>query len=96
VYPQPHLRHLQQGSPAIDSFIGWPSMIGRGHGQACLRLLAARVCAEGAPLVAIDPGEDNARGAAGFRVEAIGCDRSGPSDPDAVRARAWRGRLAFA
>ena len=35
-WPQPHLAHLPQGSRAIDSFIGWPSMIGRDHGQAYL------------------------------------------------------------
>ncbi len=50
-WPQTHLAHLPQGSRAIDSFIGWPSMVGRGHGQAYLRLLAERLCAEGAPLV---------------------------------------------
>jgi len=54
---QPHLFHLPKGSRAIDSFIGWPSMVRRGHGQAYLRLLAERLCAEGAPLVAIDPAE---------------------------------------
>jgi aminoglycoside 6'-N-acetyltransferase len=72
---QPHLAHLPKGSRAIDSFIGWPSMIGRAHGQTYLRLLAERLCAEGAPLVAIDPAEENlrARGAyekAGFHVDA--------------------------
>jgi aminoglycoside 6'-N-acetyltransferase len=74
-WPQPHLSHLPKGSRAIDSFIGWPSMVGRGHGQAYLRLLAERLCAEGAPLVAIDPAEGNLRARrayekAGFRVEA--------------------------
>jgi aminoglycoside 6'-N-acetyltransferase len=74
-WPQPHLSRLPKGSRAIDSFIGWPSMIGRGHGHAYLRLLAERVCAEGAPLVAIDPAEGNLRARrayekAGFRVEA--------------------------
>jgi len=74
-WPQPHLAHLPKGSRAIDSFIGWPSMIGRGHGQAYLRLLARRLCAEGAPLVAIDPAEENLRARrayekAGFRFEA--------------------------
>ena len=54
-WPQAHLAHLPEGSRAIDSFIGWPSMIGCCHGQAYLRLLAERLCAEGAPLVAIDP-----------------------------------------
>lgn len=51
-------------------------MIGRGHGKAYLSLLAERLCAEGAPLVAIDPAIDNFRArrayeAAGFRFEAL-------------------------
>ena len=51
-WSQAHLAHLPEGSQAIDSFIGPPSMIGRGHGAAYLGLLAQRLCAEGAPLVA--------------------------------------------
>jgi aminoglycoside 6'-N-acetyltransferase len=75
-WPQPHLSRLPKGSRAIDSFIGWPSMLGRGHGQAYLRLLAERLCAEGAPLVAIDPAEGNLRARrahekAGFRLQTI-------------------------
>jgi aminoglycoside 6'-N-acetyltransferase len=60
-WPQAHLKHLPQGARAIDSFIGLPSMIGRGHGSLYLRILADRLCAEGAPLVAIDPDVDNLR-----------------------------------
>ena len=50
-------------------------MVGRGHGSAYLSLLAQRLCAEGAPLVAIDPAADNWRALrayerAGFRFEA--------------------------
>jgi aminoglycoside 6'-N-acetyltransferase len=83
-WPQPHLTHLPKGSRAIDSFIGWPSMIGQGHGQAYLRLLAERLCAEGAPLVAIDPVEENLRARrayekAGFRAEARVMTAAGPS-----------------
>ena len=75
-WPQPHLAHLPKGSRAIDSFIGWPSLIGRGHGQTYLRLLAERLCAEGAPLVAIDPAEENLRARrayekARFRLETM-------------------------
>jgi aminoglycoside 6'-N-acetyltransferase len=33
VWPQPHFAHLPSGSRAIDSFIGEPDMIGRGHGS---------------------------------------------------------------
>jgi aminoglycoside 6'-N-acetyltransferase len=83
-WPQPHLAHLPKGSRAIDSFIGWPSMLGRGHGQAYLRLLAERLCDGGAPLVAIDPSEENVRARrayekAGFRVEARVLTEAGPS-----------------
>ena len=83
-WPQPHLSHLPMGSRAIDSFIGWPSMIGRGHGQAYLRLLAERLYEEGAPLVAIDPTEGNLRAQhaykkAGFRVEARVVTEAGPA-----------------
>jgi aminoglycoside 6'-N-acetyltransferase len=60
-WPQAHLMHLPKGSRALDSFIGKPTMIGRGHGPAYLSLLAERLCAEGAPLVAIDPAADNLR-----------------------------------
>ena len=59
-------------------------MIGRGHGQAYLRLLAEKLCAEGAPLVAIDPAIDNVRARrayenAGFRVEATVATDAGPA-----------------
>ena len=60
-WPQPHFEHLPVGSRAIDSFIGEPDMLGRGHGSAYLRRLALRLRAEGAPVVAIDPALDNLR-----------------------------------
>jgi hypothetical protein len=73
----------RSGSRATDSFIGWPSMIGRGHGHAYLRLLAERLCAEGAPLVAIDPAEDNFRARrayekAGLRLAGSAATEAGP------------------
>jgi aminoglycoside 6'-N-acetyltransferase len=75
---------LPKGSRAIDSFIGWPSMIGQGHGHAYLRLLAERLCSEDAPLVAINPAEGNlhaqrAYEKAGFRVEARVVTEAGPA-----------------
>lgn len=83
-WPQAHLAHLPQGSRAIDSFIGSPAMIRRGHGQAYLRLLAERLCAEGAPLIAIDPAIGNVRARpayeqAGLHVEATVATEAGPA-----------------
>jgi aminoglycoside 6'-N-acetyltransferase len=82
-WPQPHLAALPKGARAIDTFIGEPEMIGHGHGSRYLRLLAERLIAEGAPLIAIDPGLENVRaqGAyakAGFfrgELDADACDR---------------------
>ncbi|HZZ60242.1 MAG TPA: GNAT family N-acetyltransferase [Roseiarcus sp.] len=83
-WPQAHMAHLPQGARAIDSFIGVPSMIRRGHGTTYLRLLAEHLCAEGAPLVAIDPDADNLRARrayakAGFVGETPVATEAGPA-----------------
>jgi aminoglycoside 6'-N-acetyltransferase len=84
VWPQPHFAHLPPGSRAIDSFIGEPDMIGRGHGSAYLKLLAERLRVEGAPVVAIDPDVDNLRARrayekAGFRGDTVVESGEGPA-----------------
>lgn len=61
VWPQPHFEALPPGAMAIDAFTGEPDMIGGGHGGAFLRLLAEKLVAAGAPVVAIDPDVDNHR-----------------------------------
>lgn len=84
VWPQPHLAHLPQGARAIDSFIGEPDMIGRGHGSAYLRRLAELLRQEGAPVVAIDPDCNNWRARrayarAGFRGDITVKTQAGPA-----------------
>jgi aminoglycoside 6'-N-acetyltransferase len=74
-WPQPHLEHLPAGSHAIDTFIGDPKMISRGHGSAYLRILSLQMLADGAPVVAIDPVAANLRAIraytkAGFRIDS--------------------------
>jgi aminoglycoside 6'-N-acetyltransferase len=83
-WPQPHFAHLPAGSRAIDAFVGEPDMLGRGHGSAFLRLVAERLRADGAPVVAIDPDVDNARARrayekAGFRGDAVVEAADGPA-----------------
>jgi aminoglycoside 6'-N-acetyltransferase len=73
-WPQPQFEHLPIGARAIDTFIGEPTMIGRGHGSAYLRIMALRLQAEGAPVIAIDPSAANRRAVrayynAGFRID---------------------------
>jgi aminoglycoside 6'-N-acetyltransferase len=75
-WPQSHLAHLQARAEVIDTFIGEPAMLDRGHGSAFLRAMAEKLLAEGAPVVAIDPARDNHRARrasirAGFTEEQI-------------------------
>jgi aminoglycoside 6'-N-acetyltransferase len=81
-WPQEQFAELPKGSRAIDSFIGVAEMVGRGHGQRYLRLLAERLRSEGAPVVAIDPAANNARARraysqAGFREVGMFEDAKG-------------------
>ena len=59
--PQAHLLHLPEGTRALDTFIGEPDMVGRGHGSAFLRLIAQQLIAECAPCIVIDPDPENER-----------------------------------
>jgi aminoglycoside 6'-N-acetyltransferase len=84
VWPQPHFARLPPGSRAIDSFIGEPDMIGRGHGSTYLKLLAERLRTEGAPVEAVDPHVDNFRARrayekAGFRGDTVVESGEGPA-----------------
>jgi aminoglycoside 6'-N-acetyltransferase len=83
-WPQPHFAHLPQGARAIDSFIGEPDMIGRGHGATFLRLLAERLLTQGASILAIDPDRNNVRARrayarAGFRGDTVVDTEAGPA-----------------
>jgi aminoglycoside 6'-N-acetyltransferase len=83
-WPQAHFDSLLPGSWAIDAFIGEPTMLGRGHGSAFLRLLAERLRREGAAVVAIDPDVNNVRARwayakAGFRGDAVVETSAGPA-----------------
>jgi aminoglycoside 6'-N-acetyltransferase len=79
-----HFDHLPPGTRGIDTFIGEPDMVGRGHGSRFIRLLAERLRREGAPLVAIDPDVNNARARrayekAGFRLDRLVETIEGPA-----------------
>jgi RimJ/RimL family protein N-acetyltransferase len=81
-WPQPHLDQLPIGSRAIDTCVGETAMIDRGHGSAYLRIMALRLQAKGAPMIAIDPTEANLRAVraytnAGFRTDSTFANEEG-------------------
>jgi aminoglycoside 6'-N-acetyltransferase len=66
-WPQRHFAALPRGTRAIDTFIGEPTMLGRGHGARYLRLAASLLLHRGGRLVAIDPDLDNQRARRAYR-----------------------------
>ncbi|MEL6598625.1 MAG: GNAT family N-acetyltransferase [Pseudomonadota bacterium] len=66
-WPQPHLRDLPAGTRAVQTFIGEPSMHGRGHAARYLRERIGQLHRDGVPVVAIDPLEENTRAVAAYR-----------------------------
>ncbi len=74
-WPQSHLADLQQGTRAVDTFIGETDMLGKGHGAGYLRQLAGMLCRDGAPMVTIDPDPPNMTGRHAFKKAGFRGDR---------------------
>ncbi|GAA3864499.1 GNAT family N-acetyltransferase [Celeribacter arenosi] len=69
-WPMPQYDDLPEGARAMDTFLGNPAYIGRGHGAGYIRARADALLAQ-FPLVAVDPSPENTRAiraytAAGF------------------------------
>ena len=67
VYAMPHYTRLPRGTRAIDTFLGDPAYLSRGHAAGYLRQRAQELCAAGAPLVVVDPEPENHRAVAAYR-----------------------------
>jgi aminoglycoside 6'-N-acetyltransferase len=74
-WPQDHLARFPARTRAVDTFIGEPDLIGRGHGSAYLRLIARQLLAEGAPCVVVDPDPDNLRARRAYAKAGFGAER---------------------
>lgn len=55
------------GTRGIDSFIGEPTYVGRGHGSAFIGVFVEQLFATGAPRVVTDPNPRNTRAIAAYR-----------------------------
>ncbi|WP_373353997.1 GNAT family N-acetyltransferase [Pseudoroseicyclus sp. CXY001] len=78
----PQFGSVPPGSRAVDTFLGEPSWLGKGHAPRYLRARALELLVAGAPEVVIDPDPENARAIsayrrAGFHGEAIRTDGEG-------------------
>ena len=81
---QPHLEDRPKGTRAIDTFIGDPTFLGKGHGAGFLRQHAQSLLEQGAPQIVIDPEPHNvaaihAYASAGFRKIGVRESDEGPA-----------------
>ena len=75
-WDMPHYRDEPGGTRAVDTFLGEPAWLGKGHAARYLRLRAEELTRAGAPAVVIDPSTENvpalrAYRAAGFEGDAV-------------------------
>ncbi len=58
-WPMPHYAGFPQGTRAVDTFVGAPSQLNKGHAGRYLRQHAEALLAKGYPAVVIDPAPEN-------------------------------------
>lgn len=79
-WPAPQYAGYPAGTRAMDTFLGAPAYLGKGHAQAYLRQRALELIAAGAPCVVTDPDPENARGVATWRGAGFCGDRVTPCE----------------
>lgn len=89
----PHYADMPKGARAVDTFIGEPSHLGRGHAAGFLRQLAEDLLDAGHPAVVIDPSVDNPRAIRAYRAAGFEGDEVRPNeDGDPVHVLRFRDR----
>ncbi|MEO1788472.1 MAG: GNAT family N-acetyltransferase [Pseudomonadota bacterium] len=85
-WPAPHYAGYPDGTRAIDTFLGEPEFLGKGHAAAYLRQRATELMDAGATAIVIDPDPKNARAAAAYRKAGF-IDRGLKDAGDGAQAR---------
>ena len=65
-WPMPHYSDFPKGTRAMDTFLGDPEYLGKGHASAYLRQRASQL-KSGSARVVIDPSPDNERAVKAYR-----------------------------
>ena len=66
-WPAPQYRGEAEDARAIDTFLGDPAFLGKGHVQAYLRQRAEELVAQGTSTILVDPDPNNARAIAAYK-----------------------------
>ncbi len=90
-WDMPHYAEYPPGARGMDTFLGEPSMLGRGHASAYLRQRALDLLAAGCPKVVIDPDPANERALRAYRRAGFAGDAIRPcEDGDPVLVMEFR------
>ncbi|WP_238364784.1 GNAT family N-acetyltransferase [Mesobacterium pallidum] len=81
-WPMPHYADFPEGTRAMDTFLGEPSMLGQGHAARYLRARAKALLAQGAAAVVMDPSPDNAGAVRAYRAAGFVGDEIRQSEED--------------
>ncbi|MGR3493257.1 MAG: GNAT family N-acetyltransferase [Shimia sp.] len=82
----PHYADLDPTARAIDTFLGDPAYLGKGHASSYLRQRADDLLADGAALIVVDPDPTNHRAIAAYAKAGFSGDHITPcEDGDPVR-----------
>ncbi len=93
-WPMPQYADMPEGTRAVDTFLGDPAYLGKGHAAGYLNQRARELVDAGYPAVVVDPSPDNARALRAYRAagfEDVGIRPCEDGDPVVV-LRFDRGR----
>lgn len=76
----PQFAAMPKGTRGIDTFLGDPAYLGRGHARGFVRAYARRLRDAGVPCVVTDPDPANARAVAAYRAAGFRGDAVVPSE----------------
>lgn len=90
-WPAPHFADLPADARAMDTFLGDPAFLAKGHAQAYLRQRALEIIEAGTSTVVIDPDPSNARAVATYRAAGFSAlEERACEDGDVVLVMVFR------
>ena len=93
-WEMPHYADLPQGARGLDTFLGDPAFLGRGHAAGYLRARAEDL-ARRYPTITVDPSPDNTRAVATYRRAGFEGDQVLPcEDGDPVLVLTFEGKTS--
>lgn len=94
-WPAPQYAGYPKATRAIDTFLGEPDYLGKGHAAGYLRQRAHELIAAGAPFVVVDPSPENKTAIGAYRKAGFEGDQVLPcEDGDLTLIMDFKGRDA--